>query len=230
MRSKLAPVLSTADFAEAELAALRLDGEVYRLDDCAVPIDEVPSVLLRGASLATVFPASLIAERRSAAWVWGALDNPPTRHEACTGMDKRTRPPGAQRFVLREVVIGVGDTVSLAGMTLTTPIRTAIDLARTGGTFDRDDEVMLGRLLAIGGFTAADCQARMSRRRNLPNRALAGLRLERSENRALGLLGLRTDPVHVVDGVDSAHGVEHPIHVGRVTHLEHETADREAVA
>ena len=230
MRSKLAPVLSTADFAEAELAALRLDGEVYRLDNCVVPIDEVPSVLLRGASLATVFPTSLIAERRSAAWVWGALDSPPTRHEACTGMDKRTRPPGAQRFLLREVVIGVGDTVSLAGMTLTTPIRTAVDLARTGGTFDRDDEVVLGRLMAIGGFTAADCLAKMRLRRNLPNRALAGLRLGRSENRALELLGLRTDPVYVVDGVDSAHGVEYPVHVGRVTHLEHETADREAVA
>ncbi len=40
----------------------------------------------------------------------------------------------------------------------------------------------------------------------------------------------RGDPVDVVDRVDAAHRVEHPVQVHGVAHLEHEAAERQAVA
>ncbi|MEJ1230619.1 MAG: hypothetical protein WDM88_08520 [Galbitalea sp.] len=81
MSSRLPAALSRRDLPAPELTALVLDGEAYRLDDCAAPIDQVAGPLLRAAVLAAELPARLIAEQHTAAWVWGALPQPPGRHE-----------------------------------------------------------------------------------------------------------------------------------------------------
>ncbi len=180
MTPRLGPILSVADLPEAELCALRLDGDAYEIDGCAAPIDEPYSHLLRAAALAAQLPPRLIVELQSAAWVWGALASPPPRQQVCADIGARTRPAGLHRMVIREVVIDEGDVVTLAGVKITTPLRTAIDLARFSSTFDARDRGAVTFLMRLGTFGVSECAAVMGRRRNLPNKKLALIRLEQS--------------------------------------------------
>lgn len=239
MAPRLASVLTTADFSAAELSALRLDGDVYSVDQCVSPIDEVPSVRLRAAALATVLPERLIVAQRSAAWVWGALDRLPARYEVCADIGARTRPVTSNRLVLREVVIESDEMTSCAGIILTTPIRTATDLARFGEVFADAEVDVIARLMEIGRFDAAACARAMNRRRKLPNKVIALARLGQSEQKlalsrrrkvSKSLVNLGADPIHVVDRIDSPDGVQHTIHVGGVPHFEHEPAESETFA
>jgi hypothetical protein len=220
MTRRLPPLLSPTDLPRAELDALVLDGEVYRVDECVVPLDTVPSPQLRASALAALLPGRLIVEQRSAAWVWGALDRPPFRHQVCAASGARTRPPSGTAVTAREVVIDPADLVELSGMSVTTPLRTAIDIARCGSGWGTDDIELLARLMRIGAFTIAECAQAMGRRRNLPNKVLATERLALSAAHA----------VDVIDRVDAPDRVQDTVEVGGVAHLEDETAERQAVA
>jgi hypothetical protein len=177
MTPRLSPVLSATDFPAAELGALRLDGEAFRLDDCVAPIDEIPSPRLRAAVLAAELPHRFIAEQHSAAWVWGAVGEPPAFHEVCADIAARARPGFGTRLRVREVVILHDDIAEIAGARITTPLRTAIDLARFVSVWDDTEIAIVGRLMTIGGFTALDCARAMNRRRNLPGKHAALERL-----------------------------------------------------
>jgi hypothetical protein len=230
MPHRLAPVLSALDLPVAELRAAELDGELFAIDGCWSPIDEPDRTSQRALALAVQLPDRVILERRSAAWVWGQLDTPPRPHDLCTAIGARVR-TGAGWPPAREVVIDDDETVLLSGIRVTTPLRTVVDLARFGPDFD---EQLALRLLAFGRVTVADCIASMERRRNLPGKRLAVERLTALETgepgtlRAWALAGV--DAVDVVDGVDAPHGVEQPVEVGGVAHLEHEAAERETFA
>jgi hypothetical protein len=184
MTPRIPSLLTAADFSEAELSAMVLDGAVYRVGDCVSPIDEVPSAALRAAALALVIPARLIAERRTAAWVWGAANDLPARYEVCADIGARTRPPSPHRLVIREVVIDDDEVVDFAGFKVTNPVRTAIDVARIAELFGDAEIDLVARLMRTAGFTAASCIAGMERRRNLPNRRAAAERLAQAEARA----------------------------------------------
>jgi hypothetical protein len=184
MNPRIPSLLTAADFSEAELSAMVLDGAVYRVGDCVSPIDEVPSAALRAAALAIVSPARLIAERRTAAWVWGAANDLPARYEVCADIGARTRPPRPHRLVIREVVIDDDEVVDFAGFKVTNPMRTAIDVARVTEPFGDPELDLVARLMRTAGFTAASCIAGMERRRNLPNRRAAAERLAQAEARA----------------------------------------------
>jgi hypothetical protein len=177
MSDPLSPILSRSEFARPELDALRLDGEVFRLDECAIPIDEIAGPQLRAAVLATELPVRLIAERHSAAWVWGAQAFPPARHEVCADISARTRPPATAHLDVREVVILREDIATLGGVSLTTPLRTAIDLCRFAAAWSDVESATVGSLMRIGHFDAAECARVMDRRRNLPNKKQARERL-----------------------------------------------------
>jgi hypothetical protein len=177
MSEPLLPILSRFEFSRPELDALRLDGEVFRLDECAIPIDEVAGPHLRAAVLAIELPVRLIAERHSAAWVWGAQLFPPARHEVCADTSARTRPPAAAHLDVREVVLLREDVTTLAGVSLTTPLRTAIDLCRFVTEWSEIESATISGLMRIGRFDAADCIRVMDRRRNLPKKKQARLRL-----------------------------------------------------
>jgi hypothetical protein len=171
------PVLSRSEFPAPELAALVLDGEVYKVDDCVAPLDEVSGPPLRAAALGAELPPRLIAEQHSAAWVWGAQPFPPERHEVCADITARTRPALGALLAVREVVLLHEDTAVLSGLAVTTPMRTAIDLARFVPEWNDAESVILGALLDLGGFDVLDCARAMNRRRNLPNKRLALERL-----------------------------------------------------
>ncbi|MBK4346765.1 type IV toxin-antitoxin system AbiEi family antitoxin [Lacisediminihabitans changchengi] len=174
---RLASVLSPADLPSAELQAARLDGELYRVDECFSPIDQPTGLHHRALALAAITPRRLIAELHSAAWVWGALDQPPSRHRLCADITARTRPPIGPA-ILREVVVDATDVVTLGPLRITTPLRTAVDLARLDPEPHRE---VITRLFAIGGFGLADCEALIQRRRNLPDKRRALRRLQQAQ-------------------------------------------------
>jgi hypothetical protein len=177
MSLRLGPVLSQSEFSAPELGALVLDGEGYRVDDCVAPIDEIAAPALRAAALAAQLPARLIAEQHSAAWIWGAQPQPPLRHEVCADITARARPVAGAPLAVREVVLLHDDTAPIGGILVTTPMRTAIDLARIVEEWDDHEREIVRALLQLAGCGILDCARLMNRRRNLPNKRIALARL-----------------------------------------------------
>ena len=161
-----------------------LDGDAYRVGECVSPVDEIPSAALRAAALALVIPPRLIAERHTAAWVWGAMTDLPARYEVCADIGARTRPPRPHRLMIREVVILDSEVVSFDSLKVTGPVRTATDLARFTEPFTVEEADLLARLMAATGTVAAQCVATMNGRRNLSNKRVAEERLARAEVQA----------------------------------------------
>lgn len=175
--TRLNPVITAHDLPLAELHALRLDGELIALDEGFTVVDQPAGISERAESLAHFCEARLIVEQHSAAWIWGALLQPPARHELCASIGARSRSVHPHRLLVREVVISPTDWVQLGSIKVTTPLRTASDLARFS---DRYDHGLIEQLVALHGLSVADVVADLHRRRNLPRKKIALERLSRS--------------------------------------------------
>lgn len=173
MPIRLPAVLSRFDLPEAELCALRLDGEVYRIDECFSPIDVVESPISRAHALAWITPARFIAEQRTAAWLHGALGLPPAVHQFCVAARARAKPSQGRRMRVREVEIDDSEIQSFGGIRVTTPLRTTVDLARFSRVFGAEEKRVVTALLAIDGLGTDECRAALNLRRNLPGKRLA---------------------------------------------------------
>ena len=193
--SKLASILTTDDLPLTELHALRLDGELFAIDEAFSPIDQPESIVQRAKALEAHCSDRLIAEQHTAAWVWGACDRSPVRLELCASIGARVRVSDTGRIALREVVINTEDVVTVGRTRVTTPLRTAIDLLRFQPSLDAD---LVARVLCIGGLTTDDCQRYVSARPNLPHKKLALARLKH----------LSGNTVDVVHGVDAPNGAK----------------------
>lgn len=162
--TRLSPALDAADLPAAELQAMRLDGELYRLTGAWCPVDVTPTPEVRCRAVMIGRSARLVAELRTAAWIWGALPDPPTPLELCADVRARARVrPGADA-VVREVVLPEHETVRFSDAMVTTPLRTAVDLARVGAA-----PAVLRRLARTGGFGFEEA-ARSLATRVLPGR------------------------------------------------------------
>ena len=214
--SKLASILTTDDLPLSELHALRLDGELFAIDEAFSPIDQPESVAQRAKALEAQCSDRLIAEQRTAAWVWGACDRPPVRLELCASVGARARVSDTGRIALREVVMDNAEVVTIGRTRVTTPLRTAIDLLRFQPSLDA---ALVTRVLSIGGLTTDDCQRYLDARHNLPHKKLALARVKH----------LASDPIHVVDGVDAPNCAQHPVEMRGVAHLEDVTAERKTL-
>ena len=197
MSQRLPAVLSHHDLPQAELNAALLDGEVYAVDECFSPIDEIDQRSHRALALASLLPERLlperllperllpdqplperlIAEQRTAAWVLGALARPPFHHQFCAAIDARVRPSGMTRVTVREVVIDETDLLECAGLRVTTPLRTVVDLARFSPSFGDEEVRLVKNLMSLGGFGVEECKAMLDRRQNLPAKRLAHQRI-----------------------------------------------------
>ena len=175
--STLAAVLSFRDLPLAELSAARLDGELYAIDDGYSPVDVPSGPRERAASIAHYCQGRLMAEQRTAAWVWGALEAAPARHELCASLGARARPAHPIRTSVREVVIDASEFVLFDGVAVTTPLRTIIDLARFSATFGEAEREVVVDLAARFGITLERCRTEMDARTNLPNKKRAVARL-----------------------------------------------------
>jgi hypothetical protein len=174
---RLSPVLHAGDLPLAELHAARLDGELVALDEAFAPIDVAEGPAARAAALARAWSPRLIAEQRTAAWIWGALADAPARHQLCSSVRARARPPTPLRSMVREVVIDPDEVSSVAGLRVTTPLRTVTDLARFDARFGETEALLVRELLRRGGLTLDDCRVALDRRRNLPAKRLAWRRI-----------------------------------------------------
>jgi hypothetical protein len=175
--TRLGPVLTIADLPLAELHAARLDGELFAIDACFAPVDEPAIPALRAESIAVQWPDRIIAEQRSAAWVYGVLTSPPARHELCADLSARARPSNSRHARIREVVIDASELVRIGRLDVTSPLRTVLDLVRFGDEFGRAEATVCSDLMTLGGFAADDCRRALGARRNLPGKVQALARL-----------------------------------------------------
>lgn len=179
MTSRLPRVLSSLDLPLAELQCAALDGELYALDQCFCSIDEFETTHLRARALALVLDPRIIAEQMSAAWVWDALIAPPRRHQLCVAIGARTRPHPSLNAILREVVISPEEIDTVAGVSVTSRLRTVVDILRFSEIFDDRESSAVRRLMADGGLDFEACSRALLARRNLPLKRIALERLTR---------------------------------------------------
>lgn len=127
----------------AELSAARLDGDVVEIGEAYMPADAVETRELRAGSLRPRLSAALALTRESAAWVHGALAEPPVRHRVQRLSPRRIHHVLDVRLVYRDVALRVVDVEVIAGVAVTTPAKTLGDLARDvcGGAADAEDAV-----------------------------------------------------------------------------------------
>lgn len=175
--TRLPAVLSHLDLPLAELSAARLDGEVYAVDEGYCPVDVPSGPFERAAAIADYCQGRLMAEQRTAAWIWGALSEAPPRLELCASLGARARPAHPIRSIVREVVIDERELVLLAGVGVTTPLRTIIDLARFSDVFGDEEQRIVAHLSLRYAISLQRCATEMDARTNLPNKRRALARL-----------------------------------------------------
>jgi hypothetical protein len=181
MTPRLPGLLTSVDLPDAELQAARIDGDLFRIGSGFASVDEIESPIHRAHAAHAGLSHRLIAERLTAAWIWGALDHAPVPHEFCLAAGARANTVGMPGVVVREVVLGGSDPVDVGGVPVTSPLRTAIDLARTSPEFELRESDAVSRLMARFGFGPAECIYDMRARRNLPGKHRAAERLSRVE-------------------------------------------------
>lgn len=154
-------LLTTDDWPEAELRAATLAGDLVEVGACWASIAEPQDPALRAASFAwSTGDTRVIAAGRTATWIWGARSRPPLPHDACVRAGQRIHRWGGDR--IREVAITAEDLVHLAGVSVTTPVRTALDLLRVHGVeaWSTSAESVAG-LIAIGAVAPRTLQHRL---------------------------------------------------------------------
>lgn len=175
----LPPVLSPVDLDPVELQALRLDGAVYALGGAYCLLGELETPRHRArAALAGQSPR-LVAELGTAAWIWGVGDEPERPRFAVSPTARARVAPGSMGLV-REVVHEADDLADLDGWRVTTPLRTALDLARADDFAETERDVVVRRLAEVGGFGLAHALASLDDRTGIPARRIAAARLRRA--------------------------------------------------
>ncbi len=176
--ARLPAVLGTHDLPLAELCAARIDGELFAIDDGWAPVDEPDLPSLRAAVVALRVPRDLVIERRSAAWVHGALDSPPEVAQFCVSHRERVAAINDHRTQVREVTFVDGDVIDVGGVRCTSALRTAFDLLREPSLADRDVVSIVARLASERPGLVGLLHARLDAARRMPHRARAVERLQ----------------------------------------------------
>ena len=152
------------DLPLAELCSARLDGQVFQLADSWCVIDEIDGCSTRAVSASRLVPPRAIAERLTAAWIYGVAPEP-RRHQFCVLIGARTTAVWSPRVQLREIVRSPDDVRTIANVRVTTPLRTAVDLARyPPATSGAEIIALLARLLHYGGYPDISAAVRLCQR------------------------------------------------------------------
>jgi hypothetical protein len=131
----------------AELMAARLDGDVVEIGDAFMPADAVETRELRAGSLRPMAGSHLAITHESAAWVHGVLNEPPTRHslQRCVAARRHRLLDGGVRY--RDLCLPERDGIRIAGVVVTTPVRTLVDVLRDRVLRDDDDPAVVEALI-----------------------------------------------------------------------------------
>ncbi|GAA1654170.1 SAM-dependent methyltransferase [Microbacterium flavum] len=150
----------------AELCSARLDGDLVEIGDAFMPTDAVETRELRAASFRGSAAIGLAITRESAAWVHGALPQPPPRHSLQRRSGARGRPLVDLRVRYRDQPIASCDLLEISGVWVTTPARTLADLVRA--RYEGEDvAAAVDALLAWRPALAAEARDILSARSGL---------------------------------------------------------------
>ena len=110
------------------------DGMLQRLvDDAYAPATSTPSPELRAASLAAILNARLrrrtVVGRMSAAWIYGCAPAPPAPVLLVPAPRRLSSTGRGHGALLHEVVLGDYDVLEFGALLVTSPLRTAVDVA-----------------------------------------------------------------------------------------------------
>ena len=114
----------------AELCAARLDGDLVEVGDGYTPADTIETMPLRAGSLAPLLADSLALTHTSAAWVYGALLDPPCLHHVQRAVPQRISHVVGARLCYHDSPLPSRDLVHVGGVRVTNVVRTLFDLAR----------------------------------------------------------------------------------------------------
>ncbi|MGA1837037.1 hypothetical protein VD659_08910 [Herbiconiux sp. 11R-BC] len=179
MASALPLLLDSPSFPVAELSALVLDQEVRAVAGVHCPADIRPSPGLRALALLACVPAGLIAERRTAAWLHGALGRLESPLQLCVRSAHRVNVTPSPERRVRQVVLTEGEIVDHGGVLATDAVRTAVDLLRWEPRFGLEQAACVATLLLSVSAAPGDARAGLGRNPHLPHKQRALRRLER---------------------------------------------------
>lgn len=150
---KLPDVLSECDLSIAELHAAKLDGVLLPIGAAFRGIDRPDRRADRLAAIHPTVPARVVVSEESAAWIWGALVDAPEPLRLSASLRQRARLQLSSQVVVREVTFTADDvrlldvetglqrapaastsapaSTPMKTVAVTSPLRTAIDLARS---------------------------------------------------------------------------------------------------
>lgn len=145
------------DFSGVELQSMARDGLVRRVyADTYVRWDIEPDPICRTLAAARTLPERLrpriMLGRLTAAWIYGCAPAPRQLQLLIDHSRRTTALAPFSTAVLHEVRLGAGDGMEIAGIMVTTPLRTALDIARHG-----PQEASVSALLAIAANPVLRC-------------------------------------------------------------------------
>lgn len=114
--------------SQPELSAARLDGLLMEVGEGYMPADMPEGPAARATAISGFVTAGLAASGPTAAWVHGAGDAAPVRHHLHRASVRRVRAPSGSRIVFHDRALPPEDVVLVAGVPVTTPLRTLLDL------------------------------------------------------------------------------------------------------
>ena len=160
------------DLPLAELCSARLDGQVFQVADSWCVIDEIDGVHTRALAASQLVPPRAIAEQLTAAWIYGVAPEP-RRHQFCVLIGARTTAIHSPRALIREIVRTPDDVHTISGVRVTTPLRTAVDLARYTPASTPELVRVLARLLHHGEHHDVSAAVLLCKRGNAAHSARA---------------------------------------------------------
>ena len=121
----------------AELSAACLDGLLVPLGEGFMPADAAETPWMRARSLLPLLGDRWAAVRASAAWIHGAVSEEPTPHHLQRAGPTRARARSDARTVFHDVRLEPVDVCVVAGVHVSSPGRTLVDLARSDDGADQ---------------------------------------------------------------------------------------------
>lgn len=114
----------------SELMAARLDGDVVELGEAFIVADAVETPELRARSLRAIAAPSLAFTHESAAWIHGAHASAPRHHFVQRASAQRCAPLIHAQVTYRDQRLPPDDIVIIAGVQVSSLVRTLVDLVR----------------------------------------------------------------------------------------------------
>lgn len=185
---RLPDLLPPSLLPPTEFAAMRLDGELYRVGSGWRPVDLPETAEARADAVAAEVGTAVVLDRATAAWVHGAAHSAPHVLTGCVPITARVAAGTRRRVELRELRLVEDELVQLGGVRVTDLARTAIDLLR--GSWGPSERDVVAALVGMCGV--AEVRDRLADRRFAAHRARTVARLAEVE---AGVPDDRTSPL-----------------------------------